>query len=118
MLSLDECIGMSDLTEDEIAVIAEHERVPSIVAAGLGHHLLETPKGVFKLRCFIGDLLAQAKIAGNRDKAQHLDRVLDRFNREHPVPPVLTPPRSKRIAGFGFRRKRRLANPHGGPVRA
>jgi hypothetical protein len=28
MLSLDDCIGMSDLTEDEIAVIAEHERVP------------------------------------------------------------------------------------------
>src|ERR1700687_1954755 len=54
-------IGMSDLTDDEIAVIAEHEQVPAIVAAELGHGLLKTPKGVFILKGYISDVLEQAK---------------------------------------------------------
>lgn len=90
MLTLDECIGMSGLTEDEIAVIAEHQRVPEIVAAEIGHALLGTPKGVYLLRGCISDLLEQAKLAGRRDKARRLDLVLTRFNAAHPVPRVLS----------------------------
>ncbi len=89
MLSLAECIGMSDLTEDEIAVIAEHEHVPDIVAVELGQDLLKTSKGVFILRCYIGDVLEQAKLAGKRDKVKRLDRLLTRFNAEHGFPRVL-----------------------------
>ena len=33
MLSLQECIDFSDLSEDAIEAIAEHEQVPEIVAA-------------------------------------------------------------------------------------
>ena len=107
MLSLDECIGMSGLTDDEIAVIAEHEHLPTIVAAGLGHHLLQSPKGVFRLRGFISDLLAQAKLAGNGERVKHLDDVLRRFSCVHPVPTVLTPRRARNIHRFGIRKKRR-----------
>jgi hypothetical protein len=89
MLSLDDCIGMSDLTEDEIAVIAEHEHVPEIVALELGHGLLKTPKGVFILKCCISDVLAQAKLAGKRDKVKRLDLLLTRFNAAHCIPRVL-----------------------------
>lgn len=89
MLSLDECIGMSELTEDEVAVIADHEHVPAIVAAELGYTLLKTPKGVFILRGYIIDVLEQAKLAGKRDKAKRLELVLTRFNAAHPVPRVL-----------------------------
>ena len=89
MLTLDECIGMSGLTDDEIAVIAEHEHVPEIVAAELGHGLLKTPKGVFILKCYISDLLEQAKLAGKRDKAKRLDLLLTRFNAAHGTPRVL-----------------------------
>jgi hypothetical protein len=89
MLTLDECIGLSDLTDDEIEVIAEHQRVPAIVAAGMGHQLLKKPRGVFRLKCIISEMLEQAKLAGDREKAKHLDRVLTRFNRAHPVPRVL-----------------------------
>jgi hypothetical protein len=89
MLSLAECIGMSDLTEDEIAVIAEHEHVPDIVAVELGQDLLKTPKGVFILKCYISDVLEQAKLAGKRDKVKRLDRLLTRFNAEHGIPRVL-----------------------------
>lgn len=89
MLTLDECIGMSGLTEDEIAVIAEHRKLPEIIAVQLGHTLLKTAKGKFVLRGYISDLLAQAKIAGQRDKARHLDRVLTHFNVRYPTPRVL-----------------------------
>jgi hypothetical protein len=89
MLTLDECIGMSGLTDDEIAVVAEHQRIPQIVAAEMGHALLKTPRGVHALRGYICDLLEQAKLAGRRDKAKHLDRVLTRFNAVHPVKRVL-----------------------------
>jgi hypothetical protein len=89
MLTLDECIGMSGLTEDEIAVIAEHQRVPEIVAVELGHALLKTAKGRFTLRCYISDLLEHAKLARRRDKEKHLDRVLTRFNARCPTPRVL-----------------------------
>lgn len=89
MLSLDECIAMSGLTEEEVAIVAEHEHLPLIVAAELGHTLLKTPKGVFTLHCYIAEVLEHAKVAGNRDKARHVDRVLTRFNAAHPRRRVL-----------------------------
>jgi hypothetical protein len=89
MLTLDECMGMSGLTDDEIAVIAERLRVPPIVAVEVGHALLETAKGKFVLRGYISDLLEKAKLTGRREKATHLDRVLTQFNARHPTPRVL-----------------------------
>ena len=89
MLTLDECIGMSDLTEEEIAVIAEHEHVPDIVAVQLGQGLLKTSKGVFILKCYISDSLEHAKLAGNRDKVKRLDLLLTRFSATHRIPRVL-----------------------------
>jgi hypothetical protein len=89
MLSLHDCIGMSGLTEEEIAIIAEHEHLSLIVAAELGSTLLDSPKGVFTLRGYIVDVLAQAKLAGQREKAKRVDVVLTRFIANHPVPRVL-----------------------------
>jgi hypothetical protein len=89
MFSLDECIGMSDLSEEVIAVISEHEHVPEIVAVGLGQNLLKTPKGLFTLRCFICDALEHAQLAGKRDKVKQLERVLTRFNASYRIPRVL-----------------------------
>lgn len=89
MLSLDDCIGMSGLTEEEITIIAEHEHLSLIVAAELGHTLLKTPRGVFTLKGYIADVLEQAKLAGKRDKAKRVDLVLTRFNASHPLPGVL-----------------------------
>jgi len=89
MLTLDECIGMSGLTEEEIAVIAEQRRIPEIVAAQIAHELLKTPKGVYALRCDLSDALERAKLAGRREKVKRLDRVLTRFNAAHPTKRVL-----------------------------
>jgi len=89
MLSLGDCIAMSGLTEEEVAIVAEHEHLPMMVAAELGYTLLKTPKGVFTLRRYIAEVLEQAKLAGNRDKAKHIDCVLTRFNAAHPPRRVL-----------------------------
>ena len=89
MLTIDECIGMSGLTEEEVAIVAEHEHLSMMVAAELGHTLLKTPKGIFTLRCYIAEVLERAKLAGNRDKAKHVDRVLTCFNEMYPPRRVL-----------------------------
>jgi len=89
MLSLDDCIAMSGLTEEEVAIVAEHEHLTMMVAAELGYTLLKTPKGVFTLRCHIAEVLERAKLAGNRQKVKHIDRVLTGFNAAHPARRVL-----------------------------
>jgi hypothetical protein len=45
MLSFEDCVALSSLTEDEIAAIAEHEHLPMIVAVELGNYLVQTPDG-------------------------------------------------------------------------
>ncbi len=40
MFSLEDCIGLCGLTEEEVRAIAEHERIPEIAAAELGSYLV------------------------------------------------------------------------------
>ena len=89
MLTLDECIAMSGLTEEEVAIVAEHEHLSMMVAAELGYTLLKTAKGVFTLRCYIAEVLEHAKLAGKCNKAKHVDHILTRFNAAHPPRQVL-----------------------------
>lgn len=89
MLSLQECLDLSGLTEEEIQVIAEHEHVPDIVAAEMGNALLNSPKGLYAMRRFIQENLENAISQGQRDKAKRLERLYDRFVSAHPMPRVL-----------------------------
>jgi len=70
---LTDCIDMSELSAKEIAVIAEHERVPEIIAAELGCKLVQTPAGRMLLKNYIHDNLVRAR--GARDRALLLPRV-------------------------------------------
>ena len=49
MLSLEDCLALSDLNEAEVLEIAHHERLPEIAAAELGSYLVRTPAGEFRL---------------------------------------------------------------------
>ncbi|HEX6827431.1 MAG TPA: hypothetical protein VF104_00475 [Burkholderiales bacterium] len=89
MISFQECLDLSGLTEDEAEILAEHENIPVMVAMEMGATLLQTPKGTYYLKCCIQDRLARAEHSGDRARAKHLDRVLLRFNQVHPVPRVL-----------------------------
>ena len=45
MLSYDDCVGLSELTPEEIAALARCLHVHEIVAAGMGACLCRTPEG-------------------------------------------------------------------------
>lgn len=84
MLTYQEVIDLSDLTPDEIDAIAEHEHVPELVAAEIGHYLVECPDGVPCIKRIILDDIAMAESQGKTEHALRLKQVLKHFIRTHP----------------------------------
>lgn len=84
MLSLQECIDFSDLSEEEIEAIAEHEHVPEIVAAEIGATLLQSTSGVCLLKLYLLENIEQARALGHFEKAARFEKLYRRFDREHP----------------------------------
>ena len=85
MITIEDCIAMCGLTEEEILAIAEHEHVPEVAAAGLAEYLLEQDDhGAEKIRDMIVDDIRQAVARGNTDHARHLYQVLRHFVETHP----------------------------------
>jgi hypothetical protein len=84
MLSLTDCIDLSELSPKEIAAIAEHECLPDIVAAELGCKLLQTPGGRVVLKHYLHDNLLTARARHHEEKAKELAVLLHSFDRAHP----------------------------------
>ncbi len=84
MLTLQDCIGLSDLTEEEVDAIAEHEHIPEIVAVELGNYLVHTPEGVPMLKRMIIEDIEAARKRGDQDHALKLRLVLHHFIQTHP----------------------------------
>ncbi len=85
MLTMRECLELSELSEDEIHAIAEHEHVPDIVAAELGACLLQSDVGTWLIQRYIREDLQQAEASGHADKAAKLRQVLEQFVASHPT---------------------------------
>jgi hypothetical protein len=83
MLTLEDCIALSELSEAEIDAIAEHEHVPEIIAAEIGNYLVHTAKGRREIRDIIHDDIANARARGDHRHAAVLKLVLKRFVDEH-----------------------------------
>lgn len=84
MLTLKECMDLAGLEVEEIEAIAEHERIPPIVAAELGHCLVATADGRRRIRSMIADDVERARRLGNQHHAAELRRVLSRYLGTHP----------------------------------
>ena len=84
MLTFDDCLGMSELTEGEIDAIAEHEHIPEICALELGEFLCHRAGGLNKIRRFIIDDIEHAEERGNEKHAQELKAILHIFDSNHP----------------------------------
>jgi hypothetical protein len=57
VLTFEDCLGLCDLTEEEVRAIAEHERLPQIVALELGDYLMRGPDGELLVsHMFIDDI--------------------------------------------------------------
>jgi hypothetical protein len=84
MLTLQDCVALCDLSEDEVLAIAEHEHIPEIAAAELGNYLVRSPAGEVCIKSMIRDDLAAARAAGDRTRELALRLVLHNFMMQHP----------------------------------
>jgi hypothetical protein len=84
MLSLEDCLGLCDLTEDEVLAIAEHEHIPEIAAVQLGNYLAHTPEGEKRIKAMIRDDLTEARWRGDRAHELALKLLLRDFVLAHP----------------------------------
>jgi hypothetical protein len=84
MITIEDCLALSDLTEEEIDAIAEHEHLPAIIAAELGNYLAHLPGGIDHIRSMIRDDITAARLRGDQRHAFRLSLLLMHFCREHP----------------------------------
>ena len=84
MLSLEDCIGLCGLSEEEVLAIAEHERIPELAAAEMGHYLVCAPGGELRIKAMILDDIAAADALENREHVLALKLVLRNFVLQHP----------------------------------
>ena len=97
MLSLQDCLDLSDVSDAELAAIARHEKIPPIVALELGHRLVQTPAGVETLRQFIlEDLLSAQRKSRCRD-CEEFSRTLAGHNEKHPEDRPAPPGQAERL---------------------
>ena len=86
MLTLKDAIDYSELTEEEIDAIAEHEHVPEIIAVELGTYLVHSEDGVPMLkRMILDDIEAlSGMVLGCYCSPQrcHADELAERANQE------------------------------------
>lgn len=84
MLTLEDCIALCGLTEEEVRAIAEHERIPEAAAAELGNYMASTPDGELCIKAMIRDDLAHACACADRERELALRQVLRNFILQHP----------------------------------
>jgi len=84
MLTLEDCLGLCDLDEEEILAIAEHEHIPEIVAAELAEYVIHLPDGVPRIKKMILEDIDNAKENGHIEHAEQLLLVLKHFVATHP----------------------------------
>jgi hypothetical protein len=84
MITLQDCIDLCGLDEDEVAAISEHEHVSEIVATALASYLLHQPKGGEAIRTMIIEDIHKALDDGRVKHAAELFGALQHFLRDHP----------------------------------
>jgi hypothetical protein len=83
VLTFEDCLGLCELTAEEVRAIAEHEHLPEIVALELGEVLVRTPAGELLISHMVVDDIRAAGSRGDVVRAAQLKRTLRRFIEEH-----------------------------------
>ena len=83
MLTIEDCIALCGLTEEEVKAIAEHEHMPQILATEMAAYLVETPSGERRIRRMIREDIETAQAHGNHAHAAKLKLVLKHFVEQH-----------------------------------
>ncbi|QQS54644.1 MAG: hypothetical protein IPM89_01945 [Candidatus Competibacteraceae bacterium] len=84
MLTYEDCLELSDLTEEEIEAIAQHEHLPEMAALELGSYLVHTPEGIPMIKRIILEDIEDANRRGHAEKVLQLKLVLKHFVDTHP----------------------------------
>jgi hypothetical protein len=84
MISLEDCLALCGLTEEEVLAIAEHEQLPEIAATALAQYLLKQEHGMEKVRDMIVDDIRQAQQRQDKEHILTLLHVLHHFLKSHP----------------------------------
>lgn len=85
MLTIEDCIELSELSEEEILAIAEHENLPEMVAVEFGAYLVHAPDGEKRIKRMIVDDIEAARARGDYKHAGVLKSVLRHFIQAHRV---------------------------------
>jgi hypothetical protein len=83
VLTFDDCLGLCELSEDEIRAIAEHEHLPEIVALELGNCLVRGPGGELLVSHMVIDDIRAAEQRGDLVHAAQLKNTLRHFIEQH-----------------------------------
>lgn len=84
MISIKDCLDYSDLTEDEVAAIAEHEHLPFASAAQMACCLAQSQDGTEVLRCLLKNALCDAADCGHAEALRVAQRAITQFTANHP----------------------------------
>ena len=82
-ITREDCIGLCDLEEDEVAAMAEHQHLDDIAAVALAQYLLSEPGGAQRIRQMIVDDFRLALQRNNRAHARELLMALRHFVAQH-----------------------------------
>ena len=83
MLTYQDYLELSDLTEEEIEAIAQHEHRPEMAALDLGRYLVHSAEGVPMIKRIILDDIEDARQRGHTEKVLKLKLVLKQFVDTH-----------------------------------
>ena len=83
-LTFEDCLGLCDLSEEEVLAIAEHEHIPPMTALELGNYLVHTAAGEERVKSMIRDHIAAAAAGGDRMRALALKSIIRDYILKHP----------------------------------
>jgi hypothetical protein len=67
MITLEDCIGLCGLTQEEVLAVAEHEHLPQVAATAFAQYLLSRDHGTEVIRDMIVEDIRLAQRGGNKE---------------------------------------------------
>jgi len=84
MLTLQDCIGFSGVTPEQLEAIADHEHLEMVVAAEWAECMLDRPNGCEIVEHVLADQVAHCRAHGRMARTRRYQDGLDDFVRCHP----------------------------------
>lgn len=84
MLTMQDCLDYSDLSEEEIHMVAHHEHIPYSAAAHLACTLVQDKAGEKRLRDMLAEVVSETEHKGQMEDLQVAKQAFRNYNQHHP----------------------------------